>query len=394
MVRKQVKTLRGGALNQSRANPGMELLESRELLSTALLGLDPQAPLIGYFEGQMNYAADTHVLHLQGMPSTIQQTPGGPVNVVISTIPDLKLDIQVDSAGNLIGGVAGDDLSISGGADLNGDYVPDVSGVLLTGEVREFGSLDTGTNVDKYDFRFVVTGGLLANLWAGQDIGVTTTSENSDFSGSFQTNFTGLAKGNVGAVQPLIVGTPNIQIFKNGPVIAHAGQPITYNYIVVNPGDVPLSNVSVVDDKAGTATFGGGDTNNNNKLDPGEVWTYSATTTPAFSLAGTLVNVATATGTSGNDTVSNQASYTLNPYLVDKALYLYYGSTTCKTYAVPYTGPDTATFTVQAYKGADLVDTFSVSAGSPQGLWLSDGAYSFQEVNVPAGYVNVSSAVA
>ncbi|MCY2928657.1 MAG: hypothetical protein NTV86_04025 [Planctomycetota bacterium] len=401
MFQKQRVNRRGKAFNRAASNPGMDLLEPRQLLSNTLLGINPQAPIIGYDnQGQLTYTAGTQALHVAGTPLNLQQVANGPVNFIYSNIGDLKIDIQVDNAGNLVGGVAGNDLTVVGDADLDGDYVPDVSGVLLTGEILQFGSLDTGTAVDKYDFLFVPTGGLLAGLYAGQDIGITMTSEHSSFVDTFRADFAGGAKGNLGAVQ--FGALPGIRIDKSGPVIAHAGQAITYTYAVVNPGPTPLSNVTVLDDNATPgntaddfyATYTGGDANNNTQLDPGEVWTYSGTTTPTFSLAAPLVNTATARATWGNDVVTAQATYTLNPYLVNKSLYLYYGSTACKTYAVPYTVADTTAFTVQAYKGAVLVDTFTVSAGSPQGLWLSDGSYSFQEVNLPAGYVNVSSAVA
>lgn len=402
MFQKQRVNRRGKASKSVASNPGMDLLEPRQLLSNTLLGISPQAPIIGYDnQGQLTYTASTQALHVACTPLNIQQVANGPVDVIYSNIGDLKINIQVDNAGHLVGGVAGDDLVVTGDADLDGDYVPDVSGVLLTGEILQFGSLDTGTTVDKYEFLFLPTGGLLGSLYAGQEVGITMTSEHSNFVDSFQADFAGGAKGNLGAVQG-ILEQPSIRIDKSGPVIAHAGQAITYTYSVINPGTTPLSNVTVLDDNATPgntaddfyATYTGGDVNTNGQLDPGETWTYSGTTTPTFSLSAPLVNTATATASWGNDVVTAQANYTLNPYLVNKSLYLYYGSTTCKTYAIPYTVADNTAFTIQAYKGTALVDTFTVSAGSPQGLWLSDGSYSFQEVNLPTGYVSVSGAVA
>ena len=43
----------------------------------------------------------------------------------------------------------------------------------------------------------MVTGGLLAAQYVGMDLHVTTTSENSTFTGDFATNFSGNAKGEI-----------------------------------------------------------------------------------------------------------------------------------------------------------------------------------------------------
>ena len=83
---------------------------------------------------------------------------------------------------------------------------------------------------------------------------------------------------------------------------------ITYTYTVTNTGNAAIAGVVVTDDNLtpGTPgddfnpTFSGGDTDNDNLLDVGETWTYTAshTVTQAELDAGAaLVNVATATGT-------------------------------------------------------------------------------------------------
>ncbi|MCY2928658.1 MAG: SpaA isopeptide-forming pilin-related protein [Planctomycetota bacterium] len=236
MFQKQRVNRRGKAFNRAASNPCMDLLEPRQLLSNALLGINPQAPIIGYDnQGQLTYTAGAQALHVAATPLNLQQVANGPVNFIYSNIGDLKIDIQIDNAGNLVGGVAGDDLVVVGDADLDGDYVPDVSGVLLTGEILQFGSLDTGTVVDKYDFLFVPTGGLLAGLYAGQMIGITMTSEHSSFVGSFQADFAGGAKGNLGAVSISV------------PPAAISG----FNYVdannngVMDSGEVPIAGTTV-----------------------------------------------------------------------------------------------------------------------------------------------------
>ena len=82
---------------------------------------------------------------------------------------------------------------------------------MLTGEITAFGYAGTGTTT-AFDMRFTVTGGLMASYFAGDDIGMTVSSENSEtFNGSFGQNFTGGAKGTIGNIpdarQPTLVTT-------------------------------------------------------------------------------------------------------------------------------------------------------------------------------------------
>src|SRR5439155_325785 len=55
-----------------------------------------------------------------------------------------------------------------------------------------------------------------------------------------------------------------------------AGDTVTWTYIVTNPGNEPLKNVSVVDDHIGTLSAHTGDANSNGLLDVGETWNYPA----------------------------------------------------------------------------------------------------------------------
>ena len=93
---------------------------------------------------------------------------------------------------------------------------------------------------------------------------------------------------------PPVAGTPD------GPIVA-VGSTVTWTYVLTNPGNVPLSNITVTDDKVGTiTTFTGGDSNGNGLLDPGETWTYGLLQTSASPpLAGPYSNLlyGTATGT-------------------------------------------------------------------------------------------------
>jgi LPXTG-motif cell wall-anchored protein len=73
-----------------------------------------------------------------------------------------------------------------------------------------------------------------------------------------------------------------------------AGSNVTMTFIVTNPGNVPIKNVVVTDDRGLTTAFIGGDANANVELDPGEVWTYQATAGPAE--GANLNNIGTVTG--------------------------------------------------------------------------------------------------
>ena len=146
----------------------------------------------------MSYDSTSTAFVADATPLIWVEMSGGTPRFVTGAA-DFDLNILVDNSGNLIGGVPGDDLVVTGDIDLDGDTVVDVSGVLLTGEVTGFGFMESGTT-DEYDFLFTVTGGALASFFADGQIGVDMTSENSTFTGSFEQNFNGLAKGTLGLI--------------------------------------------------------------------------------------------------------------------------------------------------------------------------------------------------
>ena len=185
----------------------LEPLEPRLLLS--LVGVTPLAnPVLGYdSSGTVAFNAASGEFDVSATPLTLQ-TDAVPWGVYILGGETVDIGIQLDSAGGLVGGRAGDDLVVSVGTggyvDLNDNFQFDPGepdGVLLTGEVLEFGFLDSGTANDQYDFVFVVTGGSLAPYYDGADLGVVLFSESSSFVGSFETNFGGGAKGDMGGTE-------------------------------------------------------------------------------------------------------------------------------------------------------------------------------------------------
>ena len=81
------------------------------------------------------------------------------------------------------------------------------------------------------------------------------------------------------------------------PVQAQDGDTITYNYTITNPGNTPLSAISVTDDKIEDVTYQSGDTNGNEILDVDETWVFAATYTITTEDDSPLVNTATVSGT-------------------------------------------------------------------------------------------------
>jgi len=196
--------------------PAFEEMEPRLLLSATLMELAPELPLLAYNNtGTIEYAAASEELTVRATPLSFQQSPATAPGLIFGP-SSFEIDALIDNAGELIGGVVGDDLKITGGVDLDGDYIADLTGTLLTGEIIGFGALDTGTTTDKYDFKFVVTGGLLASFYDSEtvELGVTMTSENSSFVDDFTVDFGGGAKGNLGAISKPVVNSGAIDIEK------------------------------------------------------------------------------------------------------------------------------------------------------------------------------------
>jgi len=172
--------------------------------SAALLGNSLTFPLISFDNGGLtNYDATTGAFGVNANPIAIRFTPASPPIFITPTAGAgefLTIGITVDNAGNLVGGTAGDDLSVFGFIDVDNDGNPDIGGSLLTGEVTGFGYQNNGPT-DLYDFTFQATGGALvqAGLFNGP-IGLSMQSEHSTFAGSFEESFGGKAKGTLGVI--------------------------------------------------------------------------------------------------------------------------------------------------------------------------------------------------
>jgi hypothetical protein len=93
--------------------------------------------------------------------------------------------------------------------------------------------------------------------------------------------------------------TPVLDIVKEGPSTANVGDTSVFTFTVTNDNvhgnGSPISNVSVSDDLAGTATFVNGD-DGDDLLQVGETWVYTAGYTIQATDPNPLVNTATVTG--------------------------------------------------------------------------------------------------
>jgi hypothetical protein len=188
----------------------LESLESRQMLT--LIGISPGYPLTAFdTTGHFQYSAANETFDMTAAPFAILPSATS-TPVFVSTPRNVEIHILLNNSGSLLGGngtsFGTDDFTMSGTVVLNGTTY---SGTLLNGSVLQFGyQYNSGINTSQFDFRFAVpsgsAGGALASFYAGMDIGVTMASENSNtFTGSFATDFSGGAKGNVGPINPLPV---------------------------------------------------------------------------------------------------------------------------------------------------------------------------------------------
>ena len=192
----------------------LESLENRRLLT--LIGITPNFPLIGYDStGQFQYNATLHTFDVAASPLALQLNASS-APIPIGAPRDIEIHALVDNSGNLISGNGTpNDFFVTGTVTVSGHtYTGTAVDPLLTGHILQFGwQFNPGTSTAQFDYRFQATGGEfitdsgpLQSSFAGMDIGVTMASERTNsFTGSFQNDFSGGAKGNIGPIAPLPV---------------------------------------------------------------------------------------------------------------------------------------------------------------------------------------------
>ncbi len=162
---------------------------------------------------------------------------------------------------------------------------------------------------------------------------------------------------------------PKIRIVKTpSATVINPGDPVTYTYAVTNPGNDPLSNVSVGDNKCSPVVYASGDANTNSLLDLNESWTFTCQTT----LTQDTTNLATATG---DDSLGNPVSNTATAFVdvvivglqIDKiasAATVYAGTPVTYTYTVQNTGSDTVNSVVVVDNQCNTVTYLGGDTGS------------------------------
>lgn len=245
-----------------------------QIVAAALLGISPAShttvPYVsGGNQGTLSFTSGNLVLN--GFASRWTEVPLSTANygtnagylfAVGSTTSaaTLKLNFNISPAG-VPSGAPGHDLVLTGDAYAGApSYALQHSGTLLTGEIVSFGSsVNAGFGV--FDMRFRVTGGALAPLFAGKDIGLRLDLEATTFTGSFATNFTaGRAKPALGAIGQLCVALQKEISVDGGATWADADtagaadtpsvsvpNDAEYRFAVRNCGTGNLANVVVSD---------------------------------------------------------------------------------------------------------------------------------------------------
>jgi len=143
------------------------------------------------------------------------------------------------------------------------------------------------------------------------------------------------------------ISKPKIALRKSSSSsMVNKGDVVTYTYTVSNPGKTSLEKINIRDDKCSPLTGKRGDTNKNNRLDPGEHWLYECSQT----LNKDTVNTATVEGQDSSGRKSS-ASATATVKIKNPAV----GDCPPDKVRVPYVIHKTETKAVKDLKKARLV---------------------------------------
>ena len=226
------------------------------------------APIISSY-GEINFDPTTGILSTdptQTFSVALYTQDGGAPIYFDNYAAPLSISIQVDQNGNLIDNTSDNpDITISGSITIPG--VGSYSGVLLTAHATEFGwQAANGQDItyNSFDFRFTITGGQLAFLWDGDDLGVSfqfnPTGNNETFTGSFTTPFYGyFSDTRIGGIEPTPLGctgvVTNMAIDNSQPfnTVDSNGQPI---YPIISAADTVTFSLNVSDCDSNPAVIG------------------------------------------------------------------------------------------------------------------------------------------
>jgi hypothetical protein len=174
-----------------------------------LLGVNPGYPLISFVNTDptaVSYDPISQIFSVNALPYSIYFSELDSGTLIVT---NRSIQIQLDTDGSLVSGANGFVVTGQFTQVVNG-VTNNYSGVLLQGDVIAFGYLYNG-DVNQFDFRVQLTGGELKPQFdCANDVAVAITSEESTFTGAFDTAFTGNAKGSCGPedLTPPVVTCP------------------------------------------------------------------------------------------------------------------------------------------------------------------------------------------
>ncbi len=160
------------------------------------VGLRLSLPVIAFTDnsGVTTYDATTDAFSMKAEVTQIVGEGGAPVPFVPTTL--VTVDMTVDETGTVTDGTGGFNVF----SDANDNGVFDAGDTLyLTGDALLLGSDGSAADTDSYDLLAEITGGEFADLF-DPIVGLTWSSEFSDFDDDFTVNFSGEAKGFLGNV--------------------------------------------------------------------------------------------------------------------------------------------------------------------------------------------------
>jgi len=196
---KQLLTIYSFILSITQANAGAD----------SLLGVQLGYPNLEYTSNTGQGALyDGSKLVITSVPRFITLTAGTTPEFVISG--DLNITAYIDSAGNFTSGT----FSISGTA-------AGYTGILLSGNILDYGILELGVADDLIDFRLNATSGSMQGLFTTTEVGTIVTLEGSTFDGNgfaFGSSWGAVrAKGTFGPIPDIVpsTGTATIGYWKN-----------------------------------------------------------------------------------------------------------------------------------------------------------------------------------
>ena len=184
----------------------------------ALLGVDITEPNIFYQSTTSqgtSYDAGSSTLSISSTPVFLTFNSGGADEFIIGG--SLSMTATIDNTGAFVSG----SYTISG-TSTDSSTSTTYSGVLIAGDVLDYGIISTGPTIAISDYVGTATSGSLKGLFdaQGSQVGIIVAHENSTYNDTFATSWSGTAKGDMGPVPevPPIEEFPHtIGYWKNHP---------------------------------------------------------------------------------------------------------------------------------------------------------------------------------